>query len=490
VKEQRRNINSLSPRFSRFYASPMPRYSAEQIYGFARQAGFPPDEAATMTAIALAESGGNSRAHNPHGEDSRGLWQINARAHPGLAQKLNLYDPVQNAQAAFAVSRRGTDISPWTVTHGGASARYLRYREQAEAAAVAAGDGRGHGVWTGTPGYGHRIAAGDGDGPARLAADSQAGNPALDRFLDVARAQIGDPYIFGAEVKLNNPDPKAFDCSELTQWAAHQAGVTIPDGATAQFQALKKQGLVISVEEAKKTPGALLFYFDSEPAVGGPRHAEGHVAISLGNGRTIEAMNPQQDIGEFKAGKRFTYAAVLPGISDGTAKPLAVSEPPAPPPPAGPPPLGGADTDHDKLTDALERRLGLDPLRADTDGDNLSDSYEMVTTHTDPRRADSDGDRLNDAFELARGLDPRSPDSDADGHLDGSFGANQVDSDLDGLDDILEQTLGFDPNLADSDADGFGDALELHSHANPLDPRSTPLTAVADPFRQDTPPTP
>ena len=50
------------------------------------------DQAATMTAIALAESGGNTRATlragkviqraghqgaNPTGEDSRGLWQIN-----------------------------------------------------------------------------------------------------------------------------------------------------------------------------------------------------------------------------------------------------------------------------------------------------------------------------------------------------------------------------------------------------------------------------
>ncbi len=50
------------------------------------------DEAVTFTAIALAESGGNTRATlparkviqhagpqraNPSGEDSRGLWQIN-----------------------------------------------------------------------------------------------------------------------------------------------------------------------------------------------------------------------------------------------------------------------------------------------------------------------------------------------------------------------------------------------------------------------------
>ena len=35
------------------------------------------DHAVTWTAIAMAESGGSTGAHNPHGEDSRGLWQIN-----------------------------------------------------------------------------------------------------------------------------------------------------------------------------------------------------------------------------------------------------------------------------------------------------------------------------------------------------------------------------------------------------------------------------
>lgn len=35
-------------------------------------------------------------AHNPKGEDSRGLFQVNVRAHPHLAQ-VNLYDPQTNA---------------------------------------------------------------------------------------------------------------------------------------------------------------------------------------------------------------------------------------------------------------------------------------------------------------------------------------------------------------------------------------------------------
>jgi cell wall-associated NlpC family hydrolase len=465
----------------------MPRYSAEQIYAFARKAGFSPDESATMTAISLAESGGNSRAHNPFGEDSRGLWQINAQAHPDLAAKFNLYDPLQNAKAAFAVSKGGEDVSPWTVTHGGNSARYIRFREEAEQAAIAFGDGPGHGVWTGTPGYGHRLSAGGGGetAVAATATDNAAGgdNQALDKFLDVARAQVGDTYVFGGEAKLNDPNPEVFDCSELTQWAAHQAGVTIPDGATAQYMFLKERGMLIPVEEGINTPGALLFRFDREPRPGDGRTPGAHVAISQGNGKTIEARNSRDDVGEFTANERgFTFAAVIPGISDGSATPLPDATPDPFPVATEPvaaqviaPELGGVDSDQDGLTDANERRLGLDPQKLDTDGDNLSDSYEMITTKSDPRLADSDRDRLNDAFELARGLDPTSPDTDGDGHLDGSFGAAQTDADLDKLDDALELALGLNPQLADSDADGFSDALEVRANSLATNSASNPL---------------
>ena len=457
----------------------MPRYSAEQIYGFARRAGFTPDEAATMTAISLAESGGNSRAHNPHGEDSRGLWQINGRAHPDLLEKYDLYDPLQNAKAAYLVSRKGGDISPWTVTHGGNSARYLRHKEDAQNAAVAYGDGGGRGVWTGTPGYGHRVAASNSDSSGIDPGSVDGDNAALDTFLKVAKAQIGDPYVFGAEVKLADDDPDVFDCSEFTQWAAHQAGVKIPDGATFQYLDLKNRGMLIPVEEAKNTPGALLFSFSREPQSGDGRTPGAHVAISLGDGKVVEAANRRAGVRETDAGDRFEYAAVLPGISDGTATPLAEPEPlpvalPAPPVPE-PVDLGGPDTDRDGLSDALERRLGLDPLRADTDGDNLSDAQELIVYGTDARKADTDGDQLNDAFELAQGLNPLSPDTDADGHLDGSLAPLQTDADSDGLDDALERVLGLDAKLSDSDKDGFSDGLEYHSGSNPLDAADNPM---------------
>ncbi len=466
-----------------------------------------------MTAIALAESGGNSRAHNPYGEDSRGLWQINARAHPDLAQRYDLYDPVQNARAAYAVSRHGADISPWTVTHGGTGARYLRHREAAQDAAVAYGDGPGHGVWTGTSGYGHRVSAerpggddsrgsdGGQSGRSDGDRDSDGGDrdgdsdAALRRFIEVARNQVGDRYVFGAETSLDNRDPKVFDCSELTQWAAHQAGIKIPDGATAQYLFLKQRNLLISVEEAKRTPGALLFGFNREPRPGEGERPEAHVAISLGRGRTVEAQNSAVGVVEDKAGQRFQYAALLPGIADGTADPPPSRESPSDDPPASadrpadvvdpPPDMGGPDTDRDGLTNKAERRLGLDPFNEDTDGDHIADGDEMATTCTDPRRADSDNDKLNDFFELACGLDPTSPDSNADGHLDGSFAADQLDSDLDGLDNDLETALYLNPRLADSDRDGFSDRLEVHAGSAATDRRATPLQAAADRLRAD-----
>ena len=395
------------------------RFSAEQIYGFARAAGFTPDQAATMTAIALAESGGRSRAQSPGSEDSRGLWQINAGAHPGLASRLDLYDPRDNARAAFEVSGGGNDISPWTVTHGGASARYLRFRAQAEAAAVAHGDGAGRGMWSGTSGFGDTTPAGDGGAgsgadttsvafeTASVAATvepSVEGGESADAFLRAALAQKGDSYFFGAEASGSDPDPDTFDCSELTEWAAAQAGVTIPDGSFNQYLMAKERGWLVPVEQAEQIPGALLFDFSTEPVVGGGRPSVAHVAISQGEGRTIEAKSPADGVDEFSSAGRFGFAAVIPGLAGGTATAEVLED--------------DRDTDRDGITDVEERRLGLDPASADTDRDGLSDAHERDTTGTDPRLPDTDGDRLDDAFELARGLDPAEPDTGRGALLD------------------------------------------------------------------------
>lgn len=66
----------------------------------------------TAVKIARAESALNTNAHNPNGEDSRGLRQINVAAHGSPWG--NLDDPLTNA---------GTNWTPWTTyvadTHHG-----------------------------------------------------------------------------------------------------------------------------------------------------------------------------------------------------------------------------------------------------------------------------------------------------------------------------------------------------------------------------------
>jgi cell wall-associated NlpC family hydrolase len=475
----------------------MAELAAREIYRFARMAGFTPDQAVTMTAVALAESGGNTAAHNPVGEDSRGLWQINAASHPEM-RGINLYDPLATARAAYQVSGHGKDISPWTTTHGIGDAPYLSHRTEALAAARAVGDSPS-GEWTGTEGYGHPLAAaghpgsdptgGLGSGGGLGGADPTGGNAALHTFLSSALAQDGDAYVWGVHDEISDPDPKSFDCSELVKWSAGRAGVTLDDGSWNQYLQLQSGGHTISVEEAAHTPGALLFSFSSPPTPGAGRPEEAHVAISLGDGRTIEASSPETGVGIHHVGHRFNYAAVIPGLSDGLVGSGPVDLTAA----AGAGAGGGAgdaltggsgmaalglDSDHDGITDDMEARLGTDATKMDTDGDHLSDGYELLHTHTDPTLVDSDHDGISDSMELALGNNPLDADSDHDGQIDNAahIRGGTTDTDFDGVSDLLEKLLRTDPTKADSDGDGFLDGAEYKAGYDPADPHSNPLT--------------
>ncbi len=133
-------------------------------------------------------------------------------------------------------------------------------------------------------------------------------------FLDAALGQAGDPYVWGSSAAPTDADPDAFDCSELVKWAGQRAGVTLPDGSWLQYLKLKEQGALIPVDQAMQTPGALLFSFSSEPQAGEGRPSKAHVAISLGDGRTIEARGKEYGVGTFEAADRFEYGAIIPGL--------------------------------------------------------------------------------------------------------------------------------------------------------------------------------
>lgn len=78
----------------------MPRLSIRQVYDYVRGGGFTGTDAFVMTAIVMAESGGDTDAVNPGGTGV-GLFQINPKAH---GQDWNLRGKDPAASAAFAYS--------------------------------------------------------------------------------------------------------------------------------------------------------------------------------------------------------------------------------------------------------------------------------------------------------------------------------------------------------------------------------------------------
>lgn len=76
---------------------------------------WPSPEVARALEVSRCESGLNTGAWAYMGEDSRGLWQLNLRAHPQFAA-WNLFDPQINAYFAYHLwATQGW--GPWTCAH-------------------------------------------------------------------------------------------------------------------------------------------------------------------------------------------------------------------------------------------------------------------------------------------------------------------------------------------------------------------------------------
>lgn len=96
---------------------------------FAHVAGFTSQDLVVAIAITTPESSRNDhRRYVTSREDSRGLWQINTYAHPQF-DKLRLYEPQYNANAAYQVYQRAKrTFEPWTTYTSG---KYLKYMGEA-----------------------------------------------------------------------------------------------------------------------------------------------------------------------------------------------------------------------------------------------------------------------------------------------------------------------------------------------------------------------
>jgi hypothetical protein len=129
----------------------MTRLNAEEIAQYAYRAGFRGQGLTTAVAVALAESSGNTRAHNDTPPDnSYGLWQINMlgalgperRRQYDLDSNSELFNPAVNARVANSISSDGKDWGPWsTYTNG----MYKQHLDKARRAAREVTENRGKG---------------------------------------------------------------------------------------------------------------------------------------------------------------------------------------------------------------------------------------------------------------------------------------------------------------------------------------------------------
>ncbi len=103
---------------------PGKRLSKPELVELARSVGFPDPNLAA--AVALAESRGypGTIRNEAKGGQSVGLWQIYLVQHP-MYSKAQMRNPIANAQAAYAISARGTNWRPWSTYKHGTYRRFL-----------------------------------------------------------------------------------------------------------------------------------------------------------------------------------------------------------------------------------------------------------------------------------------------------------------------------------------------------------------------------
>lgn len=119
--------------------------------------------------------------------------------------------------------------------------------------------------------------------------------PSASSFVETAKTCIGWPYVFG------DNGPYSFDCSGLIQWSLRQIGVSIRRTSAQQIN----DCVGISLGEALNTLGALLY-------------RPGHIGISMGDGRSLEARDEASGINIFPAGSfPWTTGGKVPGLDYG-----------------------------------------------------------------------------------------------------------------------------------------------------------------------------
>lgn len=151
-------------------------------------------------------------------------------------------------------------------------------------------------------------------------------------LLDTASKHLGERYHFGVIAPKNNPNWKGpWDCAEFCSWVVFQVAGNLYGCHTSSDPAFadaytgywardaKSKGKRIGIEDAIKTPGAVLLRVPAPNLIG-------HIAFSDGEGNTIEAHSKNRGVTCAKVrGRRWDMGILVPGINytmnEGTAPP-------------------------------------------------------------------------------------------------------------------------------------------------------------------------
>lgn len=202
-----------------------------------------PEVVANMKAIRQRESNGRADAHkNDEIEDSRGPLQVNARAHPHLAEKYDLFDPEQNALAA----REVYDSQGYRAWFNAAKAEGLLDGQSTTRRGLPTTD-RVPGPADGLPGVQ------DGAAGARGGTRDIAPNQLTDKELTPQEALAAcGPAAAVAFARANGRNPtlrEAVDLAKNFGWT-EAGGMNGFENQVALLHEMKKQGLVGDFEAA------------------------------------------------------------------------------------------------------------------------------------------------------------------------------------------------------------------------------------------------
>ncbi|HVW16281.1 MAG TPA: peptidoglycan-binding protein [Mucilaginibacter sp.] len=134
---------------------------------------------------------------------------------------------------------------------------------------------------------------------------------------------VGEPYLLGAHVPKDDVNYKGpWDCTEFVSWLYYQTfgilyGCDNNQGDPHTYETYsghwardaKVLGHIVTVEQAKATPGAAILRFAGSGEVG-------HIAVSDGNGGTVEAHGKIDGItNSVVDGRRWDMGILVPGVT-------------------------------------------------------------------------------------------------------------------------------------------------------------------------------